>query len=222
MSVFLGGKNNRPRAIAPQNAAGAVFPVKCPGHYFRCYNENVLTKSGFQVLLGHVQSEDESRTCGRYIESESVRCIKFGLEPVGGGRAMRIRSYGRNNNDLDVLNGHPGRFQGISACVRRQVRAGLAAVGDPPFRHPRSFHNPLVAGIQGFLQVVIGEDSFRNIRSRSSYRDVRCIASGISACLLIHQICSPLRQSKYAAVRACSCRPEFIRSPVNDYRSKYL
>ena len=128
---------------------------------------------------------DESRACGVEIEGAAFQS-EFVLDdcrgapcPIGGG--------GRQDEGIDVAGAHSCH---VECLLRRFEREAGGASADMSFVNSGACNDPLVAGVEGFGELVIGDDSFRKGHSPSGDDGPLCSGSGCGHVALLPISCS--------------------------------
>jgi hypothetical protein len=85
------------------------------------------------------------------------------LEQTGRGRKDYVGRRCPEDNQVDLGRADARGFEGTSGCVKRKITGRLAVGSLAALAYPRARANPLVTGLDELLEILIGNDLFRQI-----------------------------------------------------------
>ena len=110
------------RAIAKQNACGAILEIENRSHHIRADDQDFLVRARMHELGADRQRVCETGACGRKVESPCVLRAEAILNEARGGGKQHVRRDGGNDNELDFLRIHTVRFQEFSGSFGAEMR----------------------------------------------------------------------------------------------------
>ncbi|MNV67846.1 hypothetical protein D3C71_1606600 [compost metagenome] len=119
--------------------------------------------TGADEFIGHAQREHEARTGRVDVEGGATARTELGLDQARGGRENQVRRGGTHHDHVELRSVDTGRFKRTYRGVVAEVAGGLAFGRNVPFADTRARLNPLIAGVDHFLQILVGQHFFRQI-----------------------------------------------------------
>ena len=183
-------------AVAEQDTGAAISPINDPGKGLRADDQRTLRCAGLDEFLGHGQRVNETRTHSLNVESGATVDIQTLLQQACGTGEDLVRCRGRQHDQVDILR---GSARGLYRPARRllgEITGRLPVDRDMPFHDAGALADPLVAGFDHGLQILIGEHLVRQVAAGSG-----------NACKPFHALadissCWPTRSSIRCATSA--------------------
>ena len=88
---------------------------------------------------------------------------KTRLQDACGTRKNLVRGGGGKHDQIDVLCIDARGINGIPCSLLSKIHCGLAFDGNVTSFDSRALANPLVGGVDHFLEVFVGNDVFRQV-----------------------------------------------------------
>src|SRR5215472_8960442 len=149
------------RAVGEDDAGGAVGPVDPLGQLLGPDEQDVARRTGPYRVAGAGQGIAEARARGVHV----VGAGRIDAEPAGhlgrGVRDLHLGGAGGDDHQVDVAGGQTAGRQRLAASRDRHVGDCLVRARDPAAGDPDAAADPLVAGIHGGGDLVIGDDPAR-------------------------------------------------------------
>ena len=161
--VNLGrAQHHRAGAVAEQHAGAAIVPVEDTRVHFRTDDERGADLAGADHRVGDAEGIDEAGAGGREIEGEAAGA-EGGLNPGGGGGESLIGGGGGEDDGADIGRGHAGLGEGGLGGLGGHEGAGFMRRGEMALADAGALADPLVGGIDGFGQLLVADEVFRQI-----------------------------------------------------------
>src|SRR5690242_17352144 len=163
--VFPGGlEQDGARAIAKQNAGGAVCVIKDGTHLIAADDHDFLVSARAHKLRSDREGIGKSRAGGGEVKAPGFFRADAILNKAGGGGKHHIRSNAGNYDQFNL--GRVGsRFCQESFCgFSGQMGASRAIPGNVALADTGAGPNPFVIGRDHFLEVGVGKHLRRNVR----------------------------------------------------------
>src|SRR6516162_1802983 len=145
------------RAVREDNAGGPVSPVDPLGELLRPDHQHVPCAAGPHRVAGRAQRVTEAGA--RRVQVVGTRCQD--LEPgghAGGGVGDHdLRGAGGHDDQVDVGGGQAARGQRLPTRCHGHVHDRLVRAGQPPAGDADPAADPLVAGVDGYRKLLVGE-----------------------------------------------------------------
>ena len=155
--VLPGGfQQHGARAVAEQHAGGAVRVVDNAAHGVGADHQNFLVGARRHQVRAGDQAVDETGAGGDQVETPGAFRAQRMLHQAGGGGKHHVGRHGADDDGV--------QFGGFDAALRqsaprggdRHIRRGLVRAGDMALADAGARHDPLVAGRDHLLEVLIG------------------------------------------------------------------
>ena len=130
---------------------------------FRRDDEGCFCLPATNVLHGCFEGKQEAGAGSGYIESGCVDGADIGLYIAGGGGGKGVRCDGGYDEEVNLLRGDAGGFDGSLGCGSGHIAGLLAGCGNAALLDAGASHNPFVGGVHHFLQILVSEAAFRHI-----------------------------------------------------------
>jgi len=170
MSIGAVPQDCSARAVSKQHAGIPILPVHDRRELLRTDDQHGVVGARHDELLCHLQGIDESRARSFEVKSRSPIRADLALDQRCRRRKGHVRGDRGDDNEFDVLRADPGlghRFQG---GLRAQVRSKFILRRNVALLDPGPRGNPLISRIYHFLQIGVGENFGRDIRSDAGDR----------------------------------------------------
>ena len=170
-------EQHRARAVAEQNAGGAVGIVDDRRHLVRADHHHLARPPRADELHRDGQRVDEAGTGGLHVEAADVADADHVAQHVGGRRKHEIRRRGGADKKIDVARVGFCPLQEAAHRFRGHVRgAEPLALQDAPLLDAGPLGDPGIAGIDHARELVIGEHVGRQIAVHpGNRRPDRCL-----------------------------------------------
>ncbi len=166
-----GGQDRGPRAVAEQDAGTSIGEVGAAAHRLGADDQGVLAQPGRQIGVGHGVAEDIAGTGGREIHGRGADVADGFLDQHRGRRQRVVRRERADQDEIDVVRREAGRGDRPQAGDRGHAGRGLARSGDPAFSDAGPGGDPLVAGLDHALEIVVAQNQARGVRAPAGHID---------------------------------------------------
>ena len=89
------------------------------------------------------------------------------LQQASSAGKNLVRGGSGNNDEIDILRPPSRRFDSQTGRFFSEVTGRLALFGDMALFDTSTLTNPLIGGLDHLLQIVVGENFFRQITTRT-------------------------------------------------------
>ena len=162
--VLRGGFHNHcARAIAKQNAGGAVLVVDDAAHGVSADDQNLAMQARGYEARARREAVDETAAGRDQIEAPRVGGADILLHQADGGREQHIRRHGADDDGIDLTRIDAPLRKGDFGRTGREIRGGDVGFGNVALRYAGAAQNPFIVGFDELLEIRVGEDARRNI-----------------------------------------------------------
>src|SRR5690606_3356420 len=137
------------------------------GQGFRTDHQRLLVLTGADEGIGHAQRIDKTRTGRIDIESSATIGPESMLEQTGRRRENDVRRRRADDQQVNVGSGNASRFEGAGCRMKCEIAGGLAIRRLAPLADSRARAYPFVSGLDELLELLVGDDLFRQIAARA-------------------------------------------------------
>ena len=184
-------EHDRSRAVPEQDAGAAVAPVEEARMHVRADHESAGRAPGANELLRDPERVDEAGAHRLHVERGASLGSEASLQPARGGRVDPVRGGGPDHDEVEIGPFEARRLEGPPRRPFREVAGRLPGGRDAPFPDAGPFPDPLVGGVDGGGELVVGEHPLGKV------------AAGAGDAGEGHTLCSSERRpSRWAAMRA--------------------
>ncbi|CEE61807.1 hypothetical protein XAC2852_230020 [Xanthomonas citri pv. citri] len=180
--LFVGLEDHRAGAIAEQHAGGAIGPVDDAGQGFCANHQHGLGVATAHELVGHAERVDKTRACSVDVHRTATDVTQSGLQQTGGRRKDQVRGGGADDDQIDLIGGHTGRFHRPQRGEIRQIAGGLVVGDDVTFTDASAREDPFIAGVDNLRHVVVGQHLFGQITTRARDSGIDPLAHTVPYC----------------------------------------
>ena len=156
-------EHHRAGPVAEQHAGPAVAPVQEAREHFRAHHQRALVGAAGDQAVGQGQGVDESGAHRLYIEGGALLHAQPRLQQAGGGRQHHVRRGGGDHDQIHLVGAGFGRCQRALAGVKGEVGGHFAFGGDMTGFDASARDDPLVAGLDAGLQLLVADAAGREI-----------------------------------------------------------
>ena len=133
-------------------------------------HERTGRAAGADELLGDPERVDEAGAHRLHVERGTSLGSETGLQPTRGGRVDPVRGGGPDHDEVEIGPLETCRLEGPGATPVPRGRSRLPRGGDAPFADAGTFPDPLVGGIDGLRELVVGEHPLGEIAAVPAMR----------------------------------------------------
>jgi hypothetical protein len=173
-------RHGRSGTVAEQHAGATIAPVDHSGQGFGTDHQHVSGSAVANVLIGHRQGVDEAGAGRIDVERSALGHAETVLQQAGGGRKHHVGGGRADQQQIDVARLQSGRLHGLARSLLGQVASGLTLGGDMALRDAGAFANPLVAGIDHFLEIRVGQDLLGQVPAGSDDARVHAVLNSLN------------------------------------------
>ena len=167
-SSSAGFKDHSPGAVAKNNAGGAIGVVDDRRHNVGANHENSFMRARGDELRAGLHGIDKCGAGGGEVESPNPGRAQLVLHQAGGGGKKHIGRDGADDDGVDVVRREPALSQGFLRRLDREVAGGHSFFDNVPFANSDAGENPVIGGVDHFLQVGVGEKARWNVSAKGA------------------------------------------------------
>ena len=136
---------------------------------FPAHQENPIVKTAADVCVSRYKPVEKSGALLSDVQGRRVAKTQLMLKKAPGTGKKRIRTQGRENNDVDIFRLPLGFFKSDLGGFESQIRCTHI----PRFRYPvalfdpRTLLDPFIRRFHPLGQIVVGDQPLRNISARA-------------------------------------------------------
>ena len=141
-AFFAGFEQDRARAVAEDDAGGAVGVVDDGAHDVGADDEDFFVRAGFDELGADLEGVGEAGAGGGEVETPGAFGAELVLHEAGGGGEEHVRRDGGDDDGFDfggvdaaggeaLAGGFDGEIAGADTLVDDVALADAGALGDP-------------------------------------------------------------------------------------------
>ena len=166
--VFRRLQNHGTRTVAKNHASRAIRVINNRRHHVGADHHHLLVHAGGHKLGTGLHSVQKRGAGGRKIESPDPGHAQFVLHEAGCSREKHIRRDRSHNDRLQLGCRESTLGESIPSCLCRQVAGGNSLLNQMAFANASALQNPLVGGFDHLFQVAVGQNTGRNVGSKSA------------------------------------------------------
>ena len=160
----VGGlKQHGARAVAEQNARRAVPIVENCGHHVAAEDHDFFVRPRTDELRADRERIRKPRARGGKVETPGALRADAALHQARGCGKKHVRRNTGQDNQVDVRRIRFGLCEQRFRSFRGQMRTGHAFFHDVALADAGARANPLVAGLDDFLEIRVGHHFRRNV-----------------------------------------------------------
>ena len=156
--------DHRPCAVPKEDTGCAVGVVDDARHHVGPDHERVLVRAARHHLASRRQRISEGGTGRAQIESPGPMGANLRLQQAGGARKHHVRGDRSHDNHIDVVGRQPGALNGGDGRLLPEVGGCHTGIDGMALSDARALKDPLVAGADHLLEVLIRQDAGRHVR----------------------------------------------------------
>ncbi len=184
--------DHRARAVAEQDAGGAVGPVEDAREGLRPDHQRALEIAALQVLVGGRDREHEAGTDRLQVEGRTPSDAELGLNRDRGRWKRLVRRRGGEHDEIDGSGRQVRLFQRRARRGDPEIRSDFAFGRDVALLDAGALHDPLVVGFDEFRKLFVGQYAGGKIAADATHHRT----------LHAHDTALPARRCSPAACRA--------------------
>ncbi len=146
------------RAVAEDDAGGAVLVIDDAAHHVRADDEDPIVGAGLDELRADGERVEKPAAGGGEIEAPGPRRAELVLDQAGGRGKHHVRGDGPDDDEIDVVRSDSPTVESLLGCRGGELRGARPGGGDAPLPDPGARHDPFVRRVDHCLQVVVAQD----------------------------------------------------------------
>ena len=150
-----------PCAVTEQNRRAAILPVHDSRQRFRTDHQRGLRATCLDESIRYIERVNESAAHRLQIESGPRTNTQMTLNDARGGREYLVRSRRTHNDQIDIFGTHIRRLHCTSGGLQAYRRRRFPSACYVAALDTRALLNPCIRCIQGFLEIMVGNNLFR-------------------------------------------------------------
>ena len=159
--AFDGAEHSRARAVAEDDARGAIRVVNVTGQQLRANDECITRLSRLDHRVGERQAEEETGAGGSQIERGGFVRAEFGLDDAAGRGQDLIRRDGRTDQQIDLQRIDLRAFNRLARGADGEHRSVLALGRFVSLLNACARSDPLVRCLNHLFQIGVRQQAFR-------------------------------------------------------------
>ena len=159
--AFDGAEHSRARAVAEDDARGAIRVVNVTGQQLRANDECITRLSRLDHRVGERQAEEETGAGGSQIERGGFVRAEFGLDDAAGRGQDLIRRDGRTDQQIDLQRIDLRAFNRLARGADGEHRSVLALGRFVPLLDAGARSDPLIRRVHHLLQIGVRQHALR-------------------------------------------------------------